>query len=147
MLLLWSKGWCHVFSAKVWEVIQHVLIFRHHQESVTTPLMLLHVFPLKVERVILNIILHVLQLFVVCNRPECKFLVKDVFADGHCSFRALASESEHNEWKIHKIWCIHRHFLKSSLTVGLNQQQTLTGSHAVEILSILIAVILFLVTK
>lgn len=39
----------------------------------------------------------VLRLFAVCNRPECKYLVKDVFADGHCSFRAIASASEHNE--------------------------------------------------
>lgn len=56
-------------------------------------------FPVRVERVILNIILHtcVLELFIVPNRPECKFLVKDVFADGCCSFRALASASEHNE--------------------------------------------------
>lgn len=96
---LWSKGLWHVFPAKVWEMVQHVLIFHHHRGSVTTRLMSLHVFPLRVERIILNIILHtcVLELYVVPSRPKCKFLVKDVFADGHCSFRAFASASEHNE--------------------------------------------------
>ena len=63
--------------------------------------MLLHVFPLRVKHVILNIILCVcvcvLELFVVRNGLECKFLVKDVSADGRCSLRALASASEHNE--------------------------------------------------
>jgi hypothetical protein len=51
----------------------------------------------RVEHVILNIIiicvvLHICvsELFVVPDKLECKFLVKVVCADGHCSFRALA---------------------------------------------------------
>jgi len=43
---VWSTGWWHVFPAKVWEMLQHVLIFHHHPEPVITRLMLFHVFPL-----------------------------------------------------------------------------------------------------
>jgi len=66
----------------------------HHSTDVTSC-----VSHNRVERVVLNIILHtfVLELFVVPSRPECKFLVKDVLAVGHCSSRALASASKHNE--------------------------------------------------
>lgn len=69
----------------------------HHSTDVTSC-----VSHNRVEHVILNIILHTcaLELFVVRSRPECKFLVKDVFGDGHCSFRALATASKHNECKI-----------------------------------------------